>query len=253
MSHNISNFSGIYAESYDQLYLSLDPVSELKQAEIFCEVSQKDSPTVIDVGGGTGRFASLLCQRYRHVYLVEPSTAMTAIAEAKLTNCQNLTIINGNAQNFEIDIKAEGAYLMFSVASYFSSPTIFRTAIENIISNLVPRSFIYFDIWESSKSTFDGFRSTVKRFTQNGTEYERIVTINPDSIVEKEEGFHTLDLTISFQKLQTVDVYRENHELALITKKWILDFCALNTKIDQVRTRKNPMKANNLEVCILLK
>ena len=116
MNHNEATFSGIYAESYDQLYLSLDPSIELKQAVSFCEASPKKSTTVIDVGGGTGRFSDLLCQMYDHVYLVEPSCAMTSIAAAKLAGCENLTIINANAQDFRIAAKAEGAFLMFSVA-----------------------------------------------------------------------------------------------------------------------------------------
>jgi SAM-dependent methyltransferase len=252
MNQSDTTFSGIYAESYDELYSSLDPRIELKQAEMFCGVTPRNPTSVIDVGGGTGRFSELLCQTYKYVYLVEPSTAMTAIARKKLVNCKNLTVIDGNAQDFKIPTKAAGAYLMFSVASYFSSPAIFRSAIENIISNLAAGGFLYLDVWESNESTFDGLKSTCKRFLQNEVEYERIATINHDSIVESELGFHKLNMNITFQNLHEGSFYQENHELALVSEKWLLDFCAQNQRIKQVRTRSNPRKENNLEVCILV-
>jgi SAM-dependent methyltransferase len=252
MNLSETTFSGIYADSYDKLYGSLDPRNELTQAEMFCEVTPSDSTTVIDVGGGTGRFSELLCQANKYVYLVEPSTAMTAIARKKLSNYENLTIIDDNAQGFKIPTKADGAYLMFSVASYFSSPAIFRSAIENIISNLATGGYLYLDVWESNESTFDGLKSTIKRFSQSGVEYERTATINRDSIVESEPGFHTLSMSITFQNLEEGGIYQENHELALVSKKWVLDFCAQNQRIKQVRIRSNPKKENNLEVYILV-
>lgn len=252
MNHNEATFSGIYAESYDQLYLSLDPSIELKQAVSFCEASPKKSTTVIDVGGGTGRFSDLLCQNYHHVYLVEPSAAMTSIATSKLARYENLTITNDTAQDFKIDGKADGAFLMFSVASYFSSPVLFQKAIKNIMSNLSPGSFLYFDVWESNKSISKGFDSTVRQFTQGEVEYERLAKIDRDSIVEMEKGFHNLNMTITFRNIQNGHIYQENHELALISKKWISDFCAKNQQIKKLRIRSNPNKRNNLEVCILI-
>ncbi len=247
-----TTFSGLYAELYDDLYKSLDPRSELKQAEIFCGISPGKGTAVIDVGGGTGRFSDLLCQMYEQVYLVEPSTAMTAIARRKLAERINLTIIDDNAQEFKLSRKANSAYLMFSVASYFASPDIFRGAIQNIISNLNPGSHIYFDVWKSNDLSLHGFRNTVKRIVWNEVEYERVVAIEHNSVLEKEPGFHTLIMNISIQNTNTVKIYQEKHELALVSEKWIIDLCSQNQQIKDVRIRNNPTKENNLEVDILI-
>lgn len=252
MNHIETTFSGLYAELYDDLYKSLDPRSELKQTENFCGISPDKGSSIIDVGGGTGRFSDLLCQMYDQVYLVEPSTAMTAIAREKLADRLNLTIVNDNAQEFKLSRKADGAFLMFSVASYFASPDIFRGAIKNIISNLNPGSLLYFDVWKSNDSSLHGFSNTIKRIVRNEVEYERVVAIEHNSILEKEQGFYTLVMNISIRNTNTDKIYQEKHELALVSEKWVINLCSQNQQIKNVRIRNNPSKENNLEVCFLI-
>ena len=253
MNQHDINFSGIYAQTYDELYSSLDPRTELQQAELFCGVALSKKSAIIDVGGGTGRFSEILCKQCNFVYLVEPSPDMISIATTKLAKFDNLRIICDTAQNFKLPKRAQRAYLMFSVASYFSSPELFRRAIENIISNLDSGSVVYFDIWEFNDSTIDELNDSVKIFTQNDVEYQKITKIKRESIIEKKSGFYSVLVNIEFQNFNIGSVYQENHEIALISKKWIGDFLSQNYQIRNVRTRSNPNKKNNLEVCITLK
>ena len=251
--HNLkSTFSGIYAESYDQIYASLNPEDELGQAEEFCGDAIQNPTTVIDIGGGTGRFSKILSEKYQQVYLVEPSPDMTLIASSKIGNLGNIRIVNESAQRFQIPLLAGGSYLMFSVASYFSSPKIFIDAMRNIFSNLSSGSYIYFDVWGNSDSSLPMIKPSVRSFTHNNSNYQREVNAKPNSIVEHDPGFHSLEMQIAFKNISTGVNYEECHELAIISETWIRNFSLKETRIDSTKIRLNPNKPNNLEVCITL-
>lgn len=252
MNESKANFSGIYAESYDNIYEMLDPEKELTQAEEFCGEFIQNPCRVMDIGGGTGRIARILAEKYEEVYLIEPSSDMTKIASSKMGNIKNIKILNCSAQKFKNSDLANGAYLMFSVASYFSTPKLFRDAMRNIISNSAEGSYVYFDAWGSSVSEKPVIASTVKTFVHDNNSYQRHVNVKSDSITELEPGFHSVEMQINFKNLTTGINYEETHELAVISEKWLLNSLKQETRIKSIKVRLNPSKPNNMEVCFSL-
>jgi SAM-dependent methyltransferase len=253
MNESKVNFSGIYAESYDHFYGKLDPEKDLAQAEEFCGEFIQNPKRVLDIGGGTGRISRILAEKYQEVYLVEPSSDMTTIASSKLGNIRNINILNNSAQKFQIPELANGAYLMFSVASYFSTPTLFRDAMRNIISNSAKGSYVYFDVWGNSDSSTPIIASTAKTFVHNSNNYQRCVNLKSNSIFELEPGFHSVEMHINFKNLTTGINYEETHELAIISENWLENSLKQETRINSIRVRSNPFKPNNIEVCLVLK
>jgi SAM-dependent methyltransferase len=61
--------------------------------------------TVLDIGGGTGAWACLMAQYARHVTVVEPSPAMTAIMRKNLAraNSRNVDIVEAEWPNVQVD------------------------------------------------------------------------------------------------------------------------------------------------------
>lgn len=253
MSELRKNFSGIYAESYDQVYGFLKTERELAQAEEFCGEFIQNPMKVVDIGGGTGRFTRILAERYQMVYLVEPSSDMTKIAHSKLGNMKNIKILKESAQNFQIPELANGSYLMFSVASYFSTPQLFRDAMRNIFSNLTSGSYVYFDVWGNFDSNTPVINPSSKSFSHNHNDYQRDVYVESKSIVELELGFHALNMRIAFKNLTTGENYQESHELAFISESWLKNFEKQEPRINSMKIRLNPSKQKNIEVCFNLK
>jgi ubiquinone/menaquinone biosynthesis C-methylase UbiE len=252
MNESNVNFSGIYAQSYDHIYKILDPEKELAQVEEFCGEFIQNPKKVLDIGGGTGRIAKILAGKYQEVYMVEPSFDMAKIASSKLGNTDNIKILNESAQNFKLSDLANGAYLMFSVASYFSTPMLFREAMRNIISNSAKGSYVYFDVWGSSAPSTPVIASTVKTFIHNDNSYERLVNVKPNSIHELEPGFHSVEMHVTFKNITTGINYEEIHKIAIISENWLKNTLEQETRINSMRVRFNPSKLDNIEVCFSL-
>lgn len=247
------NFSGVYADLYDQVYESLNTERELNQAEEFCGNYIQSPVKVLDIGGGTGRFARILAERYKEVYLVEPSHDMTKIAYSKIAHIENIKIVNESAQNFKFPGLANGCYLMFSVASYFSTPRLFRDAMRNIFSNLASGAYIYFDVWGNLDSGIPEIKASSKTFINGHNTFQRDVNVEPESITELELGFYSLTIRIVFMNLKTGEKYQESHALAVISENWLRNFAKNENRICSMKIRENPSKQNNIEVCLSLK
>lgn len=247
-----TNFAGIYAETYDCVYSSLNSKLELTQAEAFCGELIQNPRSVIDIGGGTGRFAVELAEKYEQVYLIEPSSDMIKIALSKVENLRNIEIINKSAEKFQVRKIADGAYLMFSVASYFATPQKFHEAMKNIFSNLSSKGYVYFDVWGNNESIEPIINSSVKKFTHHGNEYERVANAKSNLVTEIEEGFRSLEMAIVYKNLRTGKKYEESHELAFISESWIHNFVSQESRISTMKSRINPSKPNNIEVCFSL-
>ena len=241
-------FDGIYAELYDQMYSSLSPTYEFAQAEAFCDLPKKVKGNIIDVGGGTGRFSQILSERCDTVFLIEPSTEMIEIARNKLFGISNIKYIDKKAEEFKLDSFASAAFLFFSVASYFNSPKIFETSIRNIASNLTPGSFMYFDVWHANNDQLIKLPITTKTFSYKNQKYLRTIEPNRESLVEIEEGFYSMSLSIEFTNLDANAKYTENHNLCLVTESWLISFFKKFPEIINYKIRPNPSKINNLEV-----
>jgi SAM-dependent methyltransferase len=252
MNETNVNFAGIYAQSYDRIYQMLDPEKELAQAEEFCGKFIQNPKKVLDIGGGTGRIAKILAEKYQEVYLVEPSFDMAKIASSKLENTDNIKILNDSAQKFKLTELADGAYLMFSVASYFATPMLFREAMKNIILNSTKGSFVYFDVWGCSASNAPVIASTVKTFIHNNIGYERHASVNSNRIYELEPGFHSVEMRVTFRNLTTGIDYEEIHELAIMSENWLKNTLAQETRIKSMKFRFNPSKSGNIETCFSL-
>jgi ubiquinone/menaquinone biosynthesis C-methylase UbiE len=245
---NITLFDGIYAELYDEMYSSLSPVDEFVQVESFCNLPKTINGNIIDVGGGTGRFSRILSERCKTVYLVEPSIEMIQIARNKLFKISNIEYINKKAEEFKVDNFASAAFLFFSVASYFNSPQIFETSMKNITSNLRPGSFIYFDIWHANEDQLMKLPITTKTFLYKNQKYLRKIEPIRKSLVEIQEGFYSINLSIEFTNLDTKLKYIEVHNLCLVTESWLIRFFAKFPEIINYKIHPNPRKVNNLEV-----
>jgi len=249
---NSFQFDGIYAELYDQMYSSLSPTYEFAQAEAFCNLPKKIKGNIIDVGGGTGRFSQILSERCDTVFLIEPSNEMIEIARNKLIGISNIKYVDKKAEEFKVDNFASAAFLFFSVASYFSSPKIFETSIRNIANNLIPGSFIYFDVWHANKDQLIKLPITTKSFSYKNQKYLRKMEPIPHSLVEIEEGFYSVNISIEFTNLDANAKYIENHNLCLVTEGWLISFFEKFPEIKNYKIRPNPSKINNLEVYVAM-
>ncbi|WP_010135910.1 class I SAM-dependent methyltransferase [Ochrovirga pacifica] len=64
---------------------------------------KKDTITVIDVGGGTGKYSEWLAKKGHHVVLVEPINKHLALAQKRSDKLKNkFTVVKGAAQQLEI-------------------------------------------------------------------------------------------------------------------------------------------------------
>ncbi|MGD2158739.1 MAG: class I SAM-dependent methyltransferase [Anaerolineales bacterium] len=135
--------------SYEKSAHLYDLFDQKDNIELFYYYASRAERT-LDVGAGTGRIAIPLVERGLEIYCVEPSPAMRAELERKLTACPDLLdkiqIIPGDAASFEVDILFPVAFLS-GCFDHFVNQKQRITSLENVHRHLILGGVLVFDVF----------------------------------------------------------------------------------------------------------
>jgi SAM-dependent methyltransferase len=105
---------------------------------------------ILDIGAGTGRIAIPLAEEGVRIFCVEPSPAMRAVFEEKLSSRndlkQKITLFEGEAKNFDLGRTFQAAYLS-GTFDHFVNHEDRMGSLLNIRKHLCTGGMLIFDVF----------------------------------------------------------------------------------------------------------
>ncbi|MGB2696593.1 MAG: class I SAM-dependent methyltransferase [Candidatus Zixiibacteriota bacterium] len=142
---------------------------------------------ILDIGAGTGRIAIPLAERGVKVICIEPSPAMRAQFEKKLSArpdiSKNIELVPGDAMSFNLNRTFAAAFLS-GTFDHFLDDGERLASLKNIGKHLKPNGKLIFDVFLGLMK--DSPLSPAGKVVKGDTEYRRFVgdTILPDEKME---------------------------------------------------------------------
>ncbi len=165
-----------YSKYYDLLYKDKDYQSEALYIENILKKLGKKECTVLDIGCGTGKHASLLAQRGFNVHGIDISETMLKKAIASFG--EEVSFSLGDIRNIQIDNTFDVVTSLFHVMSYQTKNEDLEAAFKNVYDHLKPNGYFIFDCWYGPGVMNDPPTVRIKRMSDS--EYEIIRIAEPD-------------------------------------------------------------------------
>ena len=117
----MNQFGNLYSQYYDLFYSDKDYHGEAEYIDSLIKNSSKNTKAILDMGCGTGKHASLLCDKGYSVHGIDLSEDMLKIAETRRNDREEqLSFSHSNIQ--ELDLKKFDVVVsLFHVMSYQNS------------------------------------------------------------------------------------------------------------------------------------
>lgn len=181
------NFDALYAEHYDTLYQFKDYKAEADyvmsllaptdQATSVKDMANKHA-TLLDLGTGTGKHASLFAQAGYDVTGIDRSPQMLAHATKAFPH---INFNKGDITNFSLNTKFDAVTCLFHVSSYLTTNQLLQSYFNCVSEHLKPEGRFVFDFWYGPAALSGGMHQsaiTRKNPALPHTELRRITTPN---------------------------------------------------------------------------
>ncbi len=137
-------FGSSYSKYYNLFYTDKDYHSEVKYVAGLLKQYAPDATTLLDVGCGTGKHASLLSRQGYTADGMDLSNEMLKEAKANFTQ---MNFYQGDARNFDLGKKYDVITSLFHVTSYLTSNDDMKNYLISIKKHLVDNGLFVFDFW----------------------------------------------------------------------------------------------------------
>jgi SAM-dependent methyltransferase len=192
----MNQFGELYSQYYDLFYSDKDYASEVNYIDSLIKSSKADAKTVLDMGCGTGKHASLLCEKGYIVHGIDLSEDMLKIAETRRSGIEDkLSFSHSNIQELSLNKKFDTVVSLFHVMSYQNSNDELIKAFEVAKNHLNDDGIFIFDFWYGPAVLTDLPTTRVKRLENENIKVTRlaepilhamknIVDVNYDVFIE---------------------------------------------------------------------
>jgi len=167
MSHFIE-----YSKYYDLLYKDKDYHREVTYLTKIIENAGKQNCSLLDIGCGTGKHASLLSERGFKVHGVDISNTM--LEEAIRHYGDKATFTFGDIRNLTLDKTFDVVTSLFHVISYQVLNIDLEASFQSVYDHLNPGGCFIFDCWYGPGVMNDPPSVRVKRMNDDSIEIIRI-------------------------------------------------------------------------------
>jgi SAM-dependent methyltransferase len=210
----LSAFSD-YARYYDVLYRGKDYKSEAEYVTGILRRFAPDAKTVLDVGCGTGAYASKLAEAGYSIHGVDLSQAMLDRAEVMRSSLPDelagrLTFSRGDARSLDLGEKYDAIVSLFHVMSYQTSNEDLLSAFAAARAHLAPGGVFIFDCWYGPAVLTDRPRIVRKQFADGDVILDRLSEPEMDAERNVVHVHYTLSVTDGDALAETV---RERHDM----------------------------------------
>lgn len=192
----MNQFGELYSQYYDLLYSDKDYSSEVSYIDSLIKSSKANSKSLLDMGCGTGKHASLLCDKGYIVHGIDLSEDMLKIAKTRISGKEDkLSFSHSNIQELSLNKKFDVVVSLFHVMSYQNSNDELIKAFEVAKNHLNDEGVFIFDFWYGPAVLTDLPTTRVKRLENESIKVtrlaepvlhanENIVDVNYDVFIE---------------------------------------------------------------------
>ncbi len=170
---------GLYSRYYDLLYADKDYVGETRYVRSLISRFVDGGTSVLELGSGTGKHASLLAQAGFDVTGVERSDEMIAEADKRTTDPNatspgTMRFIKGDARSVCIDQRFDCVLSLFHVVSYQTGNEDVAAMFATAAHHLDAGGIFLFDVWYGPAVLTQMPTVRVKRMQNETTEVLRV-------------------------------------------------------------------------------
>lgn len=171
----MKQFGDLYSQYYDLLYQDKDYQAEVNYVTSLIQNNLLEAQTILDLGCGTGRHASLLCEKGFIVHGVDLSEDMLDVAEKRRTGKESqLSFSHANIQNLKLNKKFDIVTSLFHVMSYQNSNQELTQAFRVAKEHLVDDGILIFDFWYGPAVLTDLPTTRIKRLENDQIKVTRL-------------------------------------------------------------------------------
>lgn len=138
---------GNYSRYYDLLYRDKDYGGEAAYIHSLIEKHRPGAKTLLDLGCGTGRHASLLAERGYDVTGVDRSPAMLTEARARKVSGGRTEFVEGDLRSVRLNRGFDVVISLFHVMSYQTTNADLAAGLATLRAHLAPGGLFIFDCW----------------------------------------------------------------------------------------------------------
>jgi predicted TPR repeat methyltransferase len=227
---NLTKPFSSYNNYYDLLYSDKDYRAESLYIAELIRASTPNACKILELGSGTGNYATYLTQFGFNVDGIEISEQMASVAKAKAID--NFEVLTGDIRSFQLDDLYDGAIAMFHVISYLTTDNDLKDCFTTVNNHLKTGGLFCFDVWYSPAVNFQKPGKRTKAIKQDDIEIIRVASpvVNTDNTVDV-----IYEMTV--HRDGTSNILRESHKLRHFTTAEIKSF-AESTGFELVRAEE---------------
>lgn len=170
-------FDKQYSKYYNLLYADKDYNKEVDYVAALLRKVQPGARTLLEYGSGTGGHGVLLNQKGYHVFGIERSTEMAAVARTRGLKCEVADIAE-----FSLSEKFDACISLFHVISYINDNDQLIRVFANTKQHLKPGGHFIFDVWFTPAVLHQVPETRVKKMEDDEIEVLRIATPDIDPL-----------------------------------------------------------------------
>lgn len=205
----MNQFGDLYSQYYDLLYSDKDYEKEVDYIDDLIKSNLPQAKTILDMGCGTGKHASLLCDKGYTVHGIDLSEDMLKIAETRREGKKNkLSFSHSSIQDLNFNKKFDVVISLFHVMSYQNANEELLKAFKVAKKHLKKDGIFIFDFWYGPAVLTDLPTTRIKRLENEDIEVTRIA----EPILECQKNLVNVSYDI-FIKNKASDLIIEKKEL----------------------------------------
>lgn len=254
----MSNFSNLYARSYDLLYADKDYALEVNYISDLIKEFAPRSTEILNLGCGTGSHDFLLAKEGYKILGIDQSESMILRAQelAGLSKFSaNVSFSLGDIRKLKLDRKFDVVLSLFHVMSYQINNEDLENVFQTAKEHLNPGGVFIFDCWYGPGVLTDPPQVRIKRLEDKNIKLFRIA--EPKQHVTQNIIDVNYELHISSKENNESEIVRETHRMRYIFDTEI-NWLSLNSSFKKIAgyewmTRNEPsLKSwNTVYVCRL--
>jgi SAM-dependent methyltransferase len=210
-----------YAQYYDLFYQDKEYDNEASYVHRLIQKFAPKTRSILELGCGTGKHASLLAENGYVIHGVDISSEMLRRAQERLSSLPGkisakLQFSHGDIGDIRLDNKYDAVIALFHVVSYQTSNNALQKTFETVKHHLDPNGIFIFDVWYGPAVLSDPPVVRVKRFENDAVLMTRIA--EPDLDVNENIVKVHYQLFVKDKRKQHIEEIRELHTMRYFFK-----------------------------------
>jgi SAM-dependent methyltransferase len=209
----------LYASYYDLLYKDKDYHGETEYIHQLIQRFAPHTQSILELGCGTGRHASLLTSKGYRIWGVDKSIEMLERANTNKFSlasryASQLEFIRGDIGKIRLKRKFDSIIALFHVVSYQTSDEALHQTFANAKKHLAAEGIFIFDVWFGPAVLKSPPEIRIKRLEDANIEVTRIA--EPDIDVDRHMVDVNYQIFINEKATGKIEQIKETHKMRYI-------------------------------------